>query len=152
MCVYIRTLGALTREAKFKQDVKTRSRHSGEDVIYSMGGLIRTQNVCTYIGTYAYVHTQTQTPPPPPPPPPTHTHTQIHRYRTDIRVLQDQEVRQRSRKKGPIEPRACRVHVLAARAKHLIAKKKSQKNWGEKGETVSGLNQCQHCLEQLIFF
>ncbi len=26
----------------FKQDVKTRSKHSGEDVIYGMGGLIRT--------------------------------------------------------------------------------------------------------------
>ena len=35
-------LGALTHEAKFKQDVKTRSKHSSEDVIYGMGGLIRT--------------------------------------------------------------------------------------------------------------
>ena len=35
-------LGALSREAKFEQDVKTRSKHSGEDVIYGMGGLIRT--------------------------------------------------------------------------------------------------------------
>ena len=35
-------LGALSRKAKFKQDVKTRSKHSGEDVIYGMGGLIRT--------------------------------------------------------------------------------------------------------------
>ncbi len=35
-------LGALSHESKFKQDVKTRSKHSGEDVIYGMGGLIRT--------------------------------------------------------------------------------------------------------------
>ena len=42
-------LGALSHEAKFKQDVKTRSKHSGEDVICGMGGLIRTQYVCTYI-------------------------------------------------------------------------------------------------------
>jgi hypothetical protein len=32
-----------SREAKIKQDVKTRSKHSGEDVIYGMGGLIRTK-------------------------------------------------------------------------------------------------------------
>ena len=49
-------LGALSREAKFKQDVKTRSKHSGEDVIYGMGGLIRTQYVYTYIHTYVYIH------------------------------------------------------------------------------------------------
>jgi len=35
-------LGALSREAKCKQDAKTQSKHSGEDVIYGMGGLIRT--------------------------------------------------------------------------------------------------------------
>ena len=35
-------LSTLSREAKNKQDVKTRSKHSGEDVIYGMGGLIRT--------------------------------------------------------------------------------------------------------------
>ena len=35
-------LGALSYEPKFKQDVKTRSKHSGEDVIYGMSGLIRT--------------------------------------------------------------------------------------------------------------
>ena len=35
-------LGTLSHEAKFKQDVKPRSKHSGEDVIYGMGGLIRT--------------------------------------------------------------------------------------------------------------
>ena len=32
----------LSHEEKFKQDVKTRSKHSGEDVIYGMGGFIRT--------------------------------------------------------------------------------------------------------------
>ena len=32
-------LGPLSHEPKFKQDVKTRSKHSGEDVIYGMGGL-----------------------------------------------------------------------------------------------------------------
>ena len=31
-----------SHEAKFKQDAKPRSKHSGEDVIYGMGGLIRT--------------------------------------------------------------------------------------------------------------
>jgi len=31
----------LSHEQKFKQDVKTRSTHSGEDAIYGMGGLIR---------------------------------------------------------------------------------------------------------------
>ena len=31
-------LGALSREAKCKQDAKTQSKHSGEDVIYGMGG------------------------------------------------------------------------------------------------------------------
>ena len=44
--IYIRirggVLGPLSRVAKFKQDAKTRSEHSGEDVIYGMGGLIRT--------------------------------------------------------------------------------------------------------------
>jgi len=35
-------LCGLSREANFKQDVKTRSKHSSEDVIYGMGGLIRT--------------------------------------------------------------------------------------------------------------
>ena len=42
-------MGALSHEAKFKQDVKTRSKHRGEDVKYGMGGLIRTKYVCTYI-------------------------------------------------------------------------------------------------------
>jgi hypothetical protein len=42
-------LGALTHEQKFKQDVKTRSKHSGEDVINNMSSLMnqnlnRTQN------------------------------------------------------------------------------------------------------------
>jgi hypothetical protein len=42
-------LGALTHEPKFKQDVKTRSKHSGEDVINNMSSLMnqnlnRTQN------------------------------------------------------------------------------------------------------------
>jgi hypothetical protein len=35
-------LGTLSRAAKFKQDVKTRSKHNGQDAIYGMGGLIRT--------------------------------------------------------------------------------------------------------------
>ena len=36
-------LGALSREANLKQDVKTQqqSKHSGEDAIYGMRGLIR---------------------------------------------------------------------------------------------------------------
>ena len=42
-------LGTLTHEPKFKQDVKTRSKHSGEDVINNMSSLVkqnlkRTQN------------------------------------------------------------------------------------------------------------
>ena len=32
----------LSRGAKFKQDVKIRSKRSGEDAKYGMGGLIRT--------------------------------------------------------------------------------------------------------------
>jgi hypothetical protein len=36
-------------EPKFKQDVKTRSKHSGEDAIYGMGGLIRTLHICIYV-------------------------------------------------------------------------------------------------------
>ena len=48
---------ALTHEAKFKHYVKTRSKHSGEDVIYGIGGLIRTQDVCTmYIRTYVRMY------------------------------------------------------------------------------------------------
>jgi hypothetical protein len=35
-------LGGLSHEPKFKQDAKPRSKHSGEDAIYGMGGLIRT--------------------------------------------------------------------------------------------------------------
>ena len=35
---------------------KTRSKHSGEDVIYVMGGLIRTQHVYTY--THTHTHTR----------------------------------------------------------------------------------------------
>ena len=35
-------LGPLPREAKFKQDAKTRIKHSGEDVIYAMRGRFRT--------------------------------------------------------------------------------------------------------------
>ena len=31
-------MSGLSHEPKFKQDVKTRSKHSGEDVIYGMGG------------------------------------------------------------------------------------------------------------------
>ena len=50
-------MGFLTHEAKFKQDVKTRSKHSGEDAIYGMGGLIRTQHVCTYILMHTHTHT-----------------------------------------------------------------------------------------------
>jgi hypothetical protein len=34
-------MGGLSHEAKFKQDVKTQSKHSGEDAIYGMGGFIR---------------------------------------------------------------------------------------------------------------
>ncbi len=52
-------MGVLTHEAKFKQDVKTRSKHSGEDAIYGIGGLIRTQYV--YIHTYIHTHTHTHT-------------------------------------------------------------------------------------------
>ena len=48
-------MGVLSREAKIKQDVKTRSKHSGEDVIYGMGGLVRMQYVYTYI--HACMHT-----------------------------------------------------------------------------------------------
>ena len=42
----------LIPEVRGIQDAKTRSKHSGEDVIYGMGGLIRTQHVYTYIHTY----------------------------------------------------------------------------------------------------
>ena len=51
-------MGAPSREVKFKQDAKPRSIYSGEDAIYGMGGLIRTQYVCTYIHTYThtYIH------------------------------------------------------------------------------------------------
>jgi hypothetical protein len=52
-------LGALSHEAKFKQDVKTRSKHSGEDVTYGMGGLIRTQYVCIYTRMYVYTYVYT---------------------------------------------------------------------------------------------
>ena len=50
-------MGVLSHEAKFKQDVTTRSKHSGEDVICCMGGVIRTHYVCTYV--YTYIHTNT---------------------------------------------------------------------------------------------
>ncbi len=36
-------------EPKFKQDVITRSKHSGEDAIHGMGGLIKTLHVYTYV-------------------------------------------------------------------------------------------------------
>ena len=39
---HIRILGGPSREPKLKQDAKPRSKHSGEDAIYGMGGLIRT--------------------------------------------------------------------------------------------------------------
>ena len=35
-------LGPLSREAKFKQDANTQSKHNGEDVICGMRGRIRT--------------------------------------------------------------------------------------------------------------
>ena len=41
MYIYIYVASSLVKQ-KFKQDIKTRSTHSGEDVIYGMGGLIRT--------------------------------------------------------------------------------------------------------------
>jgi hypothetical protein len=34
-------LGALTHEPKFKQDVKTRSKHSDEDVINNMSSFVK---------------------------------------------------------------------------------------------------------------
>jgi hypothetical protein len=39
---YIHTYIRMSHEAKFKQDAKPPSKHSGEDAIYGMGGLIRT--------------------------------------------------------------------------------------------------------------
>ena len=55
-------MGGPSHEPKFKQDVKPRSKHSGEDAIYGMGGLNRTKYVCiihTYIRIYirVYIHT-----------------------------------------------------------------------------------------------
>ena len=46
---------------KKKQDVKNGSLLQREDVIYGMGGLIRTYHVCIYVYTYIrmYVHTHT---------------------------------------------------------------------------------------------
>ena len=48
-------MGAPSHEAKFKKDVKTRSKHTGEDAIYGMGGLIRTEYVCIRIYVYACI-------------------------------------------------------------------------------------------------
>ena len=39
LCIY--TYVALTHEPKFKQDVKTRSKHSGEDVINNMSSFVK---------------------------------------------------------------------------------------------------------------
>ena len=59
-------MGPLSYEPKFKQDVKTRSKHSGEDVIYGMGGL-NEDVICTYIHIHTYIHTHIYT----------HTYTHI---------------------------------------------------------------------------
>ncbi len=61
-------MGGPSHEPKFKQDAKPRSKHNGEDVIYGMGGLIRTYYVYTYIYIHTYIHAYIHT----------HIHTYIH--------------------------------------------------------------------------
>ena len=57
-------MGTLSHEAKFKQDVKTRSKHSGEDAIRMyIHTYILYMYICiyiyTYIHIYIYIHTHT---------------------------------------------------------------------------------------------